>query len=68
MRKALLEDDAGKGYTVDVGDAIGNQGGKVVEIRRDKMIVAEDYEDIMGKKKVRHITKRLYPAEGGENP
>ncbi len=68
VRKVLLEDDAGKGYSVNVGDAIGNQSGIIVAIKKDRMIVEETYENVMGKKRARHITKKLYTAEGGENP
>lgn len=67
-RKALLEDDVGKGYVVTEGEAVGNQGGKLVAIQKDRIIIEESYRDVMGAEKVRQITKRLYSAEQGENP
>ncbi len=68
MRKALLEDDVGKGYVVSVGDAVGRQGGKITSIRKDRIIIERAYSDVLGNKKVRRITKKLYVSEEGENP
>lgn len=65
---ALLEDDVGKGYTVSIGEAVGNQGGKIAAIQPDRIIIKETYQDALGKKKVRSITKRLFSAEESQRP
>ncbi len=68
MRKALLEDDVGKGYVVSTGDAVGREGGKISSIRKDRIIIESTYSDVLGNEKVRRITKKLYVSEEGENP
>lgn len=68
VRKALLEDDVGKGYVVAVGDAVGSEGGEITAIRDDRIVIQSTYSDVLGNKKVRRITKKLYTSEEGENP
>ena len=68
MRKALLEDDVGKGYVVSAGDAVGSEGGKITSIQKDRIIIESTYSDVLGNEKVRRITKKLYVLEEGENP
>jgi Tfp pilus assembly protein PilP len=68
MRKALLEDDVGKGYVVSVGDAVGSEGGKITAIRDDRILIESTYRDVLGNEKVRRITKKLFISEEGENP
>ena len=68
MRKALLEDDVGKGYTVSVGEAVGSEGGKITSIQADRIVIESTYYDALGNAKVRRITKKLYTSEEGENP
>jgi Tfp pilus assembly protein PilP len=68
VRKALLEDDVGKGYVVAVGDPVGSEGGEITAIAKDRIIIESTYHDVLGNKKVRRITKKLYTAEEGENP
>jgi type IV pilus assembly protein PilP len=46
--KALLEDASGKGYVISKGSYIGTNAGKVVEIEKDRVIIAEEVEDVMG--------------------
>lgn len=47
--RALVEDAAGKGYVVTKGTYIGTRYGKIVEILADRIIVAEEVENIYGK-------------------
>ena len=68
VSKALVEDDAGKGYVVSMGDAVGSEGGKITSIRKDRIIIESTYSDVLGNEKVRRITKKLYVSEEGENP
>ena len=47
--KALVEDATGKGYVVTKGTSIGTRYGNIVEILADRIIVAEEVENIYGK-------------------
>jgi len=47
--RALVEDATGKGYVVTKGTYIGTHSGKIVEILADRIIVAEEVENIYGK-------------------
>ncbi|MBC8431913.1 MAG: pilus assembly protein PilP [Desulfobacterales bacterium] len=47
--RALVEDATGKGYVVTKGTYIGTRSGKIVEILADRVIVAEEVENIYGK-------------------
>ncbi len=46
--KALVEEATGKGYIVTKGTYIGINSGKVSEILRDRIIVEEEEEDLLG--------------------
>jgi type IV pilus assembly protein PilP len=52
--RALVEDAAGKGYVVTKGTYIGTHSGKIVEILADRIIVAEEVENIYGKVSVQN--------------
>jgi type IV pilus assembly protein PilP len=58
--KALLESASGKGYVVQEGDYIGTHAGKVVRIQKDKIVIEEQVEDVMGIQKMRQIELKLY--------
>ncbi len=65
---ALIEDSSGKGYFLKKGTLIGKNDGKVTRILKDKVIVEEVFEDVMGKKKVNEISLFLHRVEeGGES-
>jgi type IV pilus assembly protein PilP len=68
IRKALLEDDVGKGYVVSAGDAVGSEGGRITAIQKDRIIIESTYRDVLGNQKLRQVTKKLYVSEEGENP
>ena len=65
--KAMVEDDAGLGYTIGLGTKIGNQGGVVKTIDPDRVVVEEDFVDFYGEKKKTEIVLRLKP-EGEKRP
>ena len=46
--KALVEDTSGKGYIIKTGTYIGMKEGRVVAIKKDRVIV-EEYEFVKGK-------------------
>ncbi|MBS3808583.1 MAG: pilus assembly protein PilP [Desulfobacterales bacterium] len=56
---AMVEDQAGKGYTVKEGTYIGENGGQVVDILDDRLIIKEKYKDVFNKIAVREIEKKL---------
>ena len=47
--KALVEEASGKGYIVKKGTFIGNRSGKIINVLSDRIIVAEEVEDVFGK-------------------
>jgi len=64
LRKALVEDAEGKGYTVGVGTRIGSSGGVVTRITEDEIVVRESFRDYMGGKIERESSLKL--QTGGE--
>ena len=63
--KALVEESNGKGYVIRTGTYIGTNSGKVVKIQNNKVIVAEEYEDVVGNVTVRNKELKL-PKPPGE--
>ncbi|MBN2706228.1 MAG: pilus assembly protein PilP [Deltaproteobacteria bacterium] len=56
---ALMEDPERIGYTVRVGDKIGNLSGQVKDILANTVIIEEPYLDIFDQQKIRVITLKL---------
>jgi len=46
---ALVEESAGKGYIVKNGTYIGLDGGRVTKLLKDRILITEVSEDVMGK-------------------
>jgi type IV pilus assembly protein PilP len=63
--KALVEESNGKGYVIRKGTYIGTNAGKVIEIDNSKVIVAEEYEDVVGNVTLRNKELTL-PKPPGE--
>ncbi len=63
--RALVEEASGKGYVVKKGTYMGTNAGKVVKIERNKVIVAEEYEDVLGNVSLRNREIKL-PKPPGE--
>ncbi|MGD2186108.1 MAG: pilus assembly protein PilP [Desulfobacterales bacterium] len=63
--RALVEEASGKGYVVKKGTYMGTNAGKVVKIEKDKVVVAEEYEDIRGNVVLRNKELKL-PKPPGE--
>jgi type IV pilus assembly protein PilP len=57
--RAMIEDNAGLGYTILVGTPIGGSEGRVKGIHRDQVVVEESFEDVSGKKKTREVSMKL---------
>lgn len=65
---AMVEDSTGKGYIVKKGTLIGKNDGKVAKILKDKIIIEEPYQDVLGQTKINEVTMSLHrPEEGGES-
>jgi type IV pilus assembly protein PilP len=47
--KALLEEATGRGYVVIKGTPVGKNWGKITEILKDRIIVEEEVENLLGK-------------------
>jgi type IV pilus assembly protein PilP len=63
--KALVQEASGKGYIIKKGTYIGLNSGKVVDIKKDNVIIKEEVEDVLGKVIVRKKEIRL-PKPPGE--
>ena len=63
--RALVEDSNGKGYVIKNGTYVGTNAGKVVKIDKDKVVVAEEYEDVLGNVTLRNKELKL-PKPPGE--
>jgi Tfp pilus assembly protein PilP len=62
---ALVEESSGKGYVIKKGTYIGTNAGKVVNIKKEKVIVEEEFEDVFGKVNTRQRDIKL-PKPPGE--
>ena len=60
---ALVEDPERVGYTVHVGDLIGNQNGRVKAINENEVIVEEPYLDIFDQRQTRTIALQLHALD-----
>lgn len=59
---ALVQEPSGKGYILNKGTYIGEKGGRVSQILKDRVIVEEQYKDVFGKTAVRKIELKLKKA------
>jgi type IV pilus assembly protein PilP len=68
-RVAMVEDGAGKGYIVYLGTLIGENGGRVIQILPDRVIVEEKSgEGGKGKEKSHRVALKLHKEEGEGRP
>lgn len=63
---AMVEDPTGKGYNVKEGTLIGKNEGKVVEIKKDEVVVEEKYIDETARTKTRNSFLKIQREQGGE--
>ena len=63
--RALVEESSGKGYVIKKGTYIGINSGKVVKIKKEKVVVEEEFEDVFGKTKL-HQREIKLPKPPGE--
>jgi len=57
--RAQVEIPDGKGLVIKVGTRIGKNFGRVVRIKNDEVVVAEDYRDWSGRKVTNYIHMKL---------
>jgi type IV pilus assembly protein PilP len=57
--KAMLQDSSGKGYIIGEGAYVGNKGGQVARILKDRVVVEEKFLDVFGKIAVRERELKL---------
>lgn len=57
--RAMVEDNAGLGYTIKVGTPIGSGDGVVKAIHRNEVVVEEYYFDVYGARKKRDVSMKL---------
>ncbi len=62
--RALVREASGKGYVVKVGTPIGINSGRIVQILKDRIIVEEEVEDLLGKVTVKKRTMTLRKPPG----
>ncbi len=68
-RAAMVEDGSGKGYIVYLGTLIGENGGRVIQILPDRVIVEEKVgEGGKGKEKSHRVALKLHKEEGEGRP
>jgi type IV pilus assembly protein PilP len=63
--RAMVEESSGKGYIIKKGTYIGVNSGKVVKIKKEKVVVEEEFEDVLGKTELRQREIKL-PKPSGE--
>ena len=56
---AIVENAAGKGFTVKKGTKIGPNGGEVIEILKDKLLILEKSVDFTGQAKTQTVELKL---------
>lgn len=63
---AMVEEATGKGYEVRLGTYMGQNGGRVTEIRPNSIIVKERVADFRGRKSDRFQEIKIQKTENGE--
>jgi len=67
-RVAMVEDGGGKGYIVHLGTLIGPDGGRVIQILPDRIVVEERHQESKGKEKSHRVALKLHKEEGEGRP
>lgn len=57
--KAMILAPDGKGYSVGINSLIGKNGGRVINIGKDKIVIREKDIDLLGKVKKNNIEMKL---------
>jgi type IV pilus assembly protein PilP len=62
--RAMVAEAGGKGYVVTIGTYMGISSGRVIEILKDRIIVEEEVENILGKISLRKRELKLQKPAG----
>ena len=62
--KALVEEASGKGYVITKGTYIGTNSGTVIDILKDRIIVKEETENVLGQTVIKNRELKLQKAPG----
>jgi type IV pilus assembly protein PilP len=62
--RALVEDATGKGYVIKKGTYIGLNAGQVVQIEKDRVVIEEEVENLMGDLIVQNTELKLQKPAG----
>lgn len=65
--RAIVRDGDGKGHIIRNGTRIGRNRGKVMRILKDRVVVAEEYRDPLGKLSVSEYSMMLNPEDEGSS-
>jgi type IV pilus assembly protein PilP len=61
---AIVEDATGKGYVVKKGTYIGLNSGQVTDIKKDRILIEEEVENVMGELKIVNLEMKLQKPAG----
>ena len=61
---AIVEDASGKGYVIKKGTYIGLHSGQVVKIDKDRVVIEEELENIMGEFMIQNTELKLQKPAG----
>jgi len=61
---ALVQDASGKGYVIRTGTYIGLNSGQVVAIEKDRVVIEEEVENLMGELKIKTAELKLQKPAG----
>lgn len=62
--RALVEDATGKGYVVTNGTYMGLNSGKVIKIEKDRIVVEEEIENVLGELTLKNTELKLQKPAG----
>jgi type IV pilus assembly protein PilP len=62
--RALVEDATGKGYVIKKGTYIGLNAGLVIQIAKDRVVIEEEVENLMGELIVQNTELKLQKPAG----
>lgn len=64
--RAIVKDPDNRGHIIRRGSRIGRNRGRVMRILKDRVVVAEQYRDNLGKLVVREVSLELVTEEGAK--
>ncbi len=68
IKRVGMVEEGGRGYMVTVGTPIGLNGGRVIQILPDQLVVEEKFEREDGKERTHRVALKLHREEGEGKP